>query len=106
MKGGSSTLLEIQDKFFDWDKDKERLNINKHGIRFKEAASVFFDEDAVYFDDTRHSQDEDRFIVIGESKIRRLIFTCYCLRESDTIIRIISARKATSTEKELYGGAR
>jgi uncharacterized DUF497 family protein len=98
-------LIIISGKHFDWNPDKNIANINKHGISFKEAASIFFDENAVYFDDEKHSQDEDRFIVIGKSKVERLLYTCYCYRENDTVIRIISARKATATESKLYGGA-
>jgi len=97
-------LLEINGQFFDWNPIKDKQNIHKHGVSFKEAASVFFDEDALYFDDEKHSHDEERFIVIGKSKIERLLYTCFCYRESETIIRIISARKATDNESALYGG--
>ena len=99
-------LIEIDGQHFDWNPAKDKTNINKHGISFKEAASVFFDEHAMYFDDERHSQNEDRFIVIGKSKIERLLYACFCYRESDTVIRIISARKATENESILYGGAK
>ena len=97
-------MIEINGQHFDWDPIKNNVNINKHGISFKEAASVFFDEHAIYFDDERHTQNENRFIVIGKSKIARLLYACYCYRESDTIIRIISARKATENETIFYGG--
>jgi len=61
-------LLELQGKFYDWDPAKSRLNLQKHGVSFKEAASTFQDENALYFDDERHSQTEDRFIIIGGAK--------------------------------------
>jgi uncharacterized DUF497 family protein len=97
-------LIEINGQYFDWDPAKDKTNINKHGISFKEAVSVFFDEKAIYFDDDNHSQNEDRFIVIGKSKIERLLYACFCYRESATVIRIISARKATENESIFYGG--
>ena len=99
-------MVEIQGKFYDWDTNKSKLNLQKHGVSFKEAASTFQDENALYFEDEAHSQDEDRFIIIGKSKATRLLYVCYCYRESDTIIRIISARRTTKIEAELYGGAR
>ena len=89
---------------FDWDNEKNIANINKHGISFKEAATVFFDEDAIEIDDTEHSYLEERFLIIGRSKKLRLIVVCHCYRYNDTIVRIISARKATRKETELYGG--
>jgi hypothetical protein len=97
-------LIEIEGQYFDWDPVKDKTNINKHGVSFKEAASVFFDEHAIYFDDERHYKNEDRFIVIGKSRIARLLYACFCYRESNTIIRIISARKATEYESIHYGG--
>jgi len=97
-------LLELQGKFFDWDPAKETININKHGISFKEAASIFFDEHAIEFDDTGHSQHEDRFLIIGRSRRLRLMVVCHCYRDEGAIIRIISARKANKPEEELYGG--
>ena len=99
-------MVEIRGKFYDWDTSKSKLNLQKHGVSFKEAASTFQDENALYFKDETHSQDEDRFIIIGKSKATRLLYVCYCYRESDTIIRIISARRTTKIEAELYGGAR
>ena len=95
----------MQNKEFAWDEDKHKINKRKHKISFDEASSVFEDDYAVYFDDDLHSQDEDRFIIIGVSKFDNLLIVCHCYRENDTVIRIISARKATKTESELYGGA-
>ena len=97
-------MIQLHGRFYDWDTDKNITNIQKHGVSFREAASTFQDENALYFDDERHSHDEDRFIIIGKSKSTRLLYTCYCFRESNAIIRIISARKATATEIKFYGG--
>ena len=89
---------------FDWDPVKNIANINKHGISFDEASTVFGDSDALYKPDAEHSNNEDRFIVIGFSENSRLLMVCHCYRESDTVIRIISARKATTSEHAEYGG--
>ena len=98
-------MIEIGGKLFDWDINKAETNLYKHGVTFEEAASVFFDEYAIEYDDEEHSQDEDRFIVIGKSRRLRLLVVCHCYRNENTVIRIISARKASKTEAELYGGA-
>ena len=92
------------DKFI-WDANKYITNIDKHRITFEEASTVFDDDSAVYFDDESHSQDEERFIVIGMSEKPRMLMVCHCYRNGDRFIRIISARKATKTEQKLYGGA-
>ena len=86
---------------FEWDASKKKQNAIKHGITFKEAESVFDDENALFLEDTKHSMDEERFIVIGLSIYPRELTVCYCCRKDD-IIRIISARKATKKEIELY----
>ena len=95
----------MHSKEFVWDEEKHKTNKRKHKVSFKEASSVFDDEFAEYFNDVLHSQDEDRFIIIGKSKFDRLLLVCHCYRENNTVIRIISARKATESESELYGGA-
>ncbi len=88
---------------FDWDENKNRINQKKHGIDFNEASSVFFDEKAILFDDPEHSDgDEDRFLLLGMSETANVCIVCHCYRESDTVIRIISARKATKTEVTRY----
>ena len=84
---------------------KNLSNIEKHGVPFKEAATVFLDPNAAMFDDEEHSQEEERFIIVGISHNLRLLTVCHCYRSSDTVIRIISARKATQAEKKYYGGA-
>jgi uncharacterized DUF497 family protein len=87
---------------FDWSAEKSRENQRKHGVSFAEAQTVFFDENAVEFYDDKHSAWEDRFLLLGISTKLRLLLVCHCLRESGSIIRIISARKATKNEQELY----
>jgi uncharacterized protein len=87
---------------FEWDERKERANIKKHGVSFNEAQSVFYDENAIQYFDPDHSDDEDRFILLGISYKLRTIVVCHCFRESETIVRIISARKAASDEENEY----
>ena len=87
---------------FDWDPEKERANINKHGVSFEEARTVFYDENAIQFFDPDHSQDEERFILLGMSFKLRVPVVCHCYRKSETLIRIISARKATKNEAKDY----
>ena len=87
---------------FDWDENKNKANQNKHGMSFEEACSVFYDDRAILFDDPEHSADEDRFLLLGMSEKARICIVCHCYRESDTVIRIISARKATKKEIETY----
>jgi len=87
---------------FEWDTDKGLLNIEKHGIPFKEAATVFRDDRATVLDDEEHSQDEERFKIIGVSGNLRLLTVCHCYRSDDSVIRIISARKATKMEQIEY----
>ncbi|HOY10284.1 MAG TPA: BrnT family toxin [Candidatus Omnitrophota bacterium] len=88
---------------FIWDEGKNKLNQKKHGISFEEAKTVFFDENAVEFSDPDHSQEEDRFILLGFSFKLRILIVCYCYRENDSTIRIYSARKATKNESLNYG---
>ena len=87
---------------FDWDENKNRINLEKHGITFEEASTVFFDDRAILFDDPEHSIDEDRFLLLGMSETAKVCIVCHCYRESDTVIRIISARQATRKEEERY----
>jgi uncharacterized DUF497 family protein len=83
---------------FVWDPEKERSNIQKHGVSFSEAASVFYDPLAKIASDPDHSTNEDRFIMIGQSNRRRLIFVVHVYREAGSKIRIVSARRATKRE--------
>lgn len=87
---------------FDWDEDKNQINQKKHGIGFDEASTVFFDERAILFDDPEHSEYEERFLLLGMSESADVCIVCHCYRESDMVIRIISARKATKKEVDRY----
>jgi uncharacterized DUF497 family protein len=87
---------------FTWDPGKARANVNKHGVTFEEARSVFCDEHAVEFYDDVHSEWEDRFLLLGLSSRLRLLLVCHCHREAEGVIRIVSARKATPAESKHY----
>ncbi len=87
---------------FEWDRKKEKSNIKKHGVSFDEARAVFHDENAVQFFDPDHSDDEDRFILFGMSFRLRVLVVCHCFRKSETVIRVISARKADKDEEREY----
>lgn len=87
---------------FEWDENKNRINQNKHKVSFAEAQTVFCDEEALIIDDPEHSEEEERFIILGLSNKANLLVVCHCYRASDTVIRIISARKATTTESKQY----
>ena len=87
---------------FEWDEAKNKANRQKHGVDFEEAATAFADDRALLIADPDHSKDEDRFILLGLSAILRLLVVCHCYRTDDSIIRIISARKATVSEQAAY----
>ncbi|MEK6751395.1 MAG: BrnT family toxin [Chloroflexota bacterium] len=86
---------------FEWDPEKAASNIRKHGINFDEAVTVFKDPLAFIFDDTAHSEQEHREIIIGMSTLRRMLLVCFVERVEDTV-RIISARTATRQEIKDY----
>ena len=86
---------------FEWDTNKNIKNIKKHNVSFEEAASVFFDEEALMIPDPDHSQQEERFLLLGYSEYAKLLVVCHCSRESN-VIRIISARKANKRESNTY----
>ena len=88
---------------FAWDERKAAANLKKHGVSFDEARTVFSDEHARLIADPDNTDDEDRFIILGLSERTRLLVVCHCYRESDSIIRIITARKATRHEAHNYG---
>ncbi len=90
---------------FEWDDKKAKSNLKKHGVSFEEAESVFFDEQAIQFWDDKNSYNEDRFLMLGLSNKFRILLVVHCFRESDSTIRIISARKATKNEMKQYPGA-
>jgi len=87
---------------FEWDEAKNKSNIAKHGIAFDEARTVFYDPLARVIDDPEHSESEDRFIILGISQKLHLLVVCHCYRKQDEVIRIISARKATTKESQSY----
>ena len=88
---------------FVWDKNKEEENLKKHKISFKEAQTVFIDPNARMIFDPEHSEEEERFILLGISSALKLLVVCHCYQENDIIIRIISARKANKKEQKQYG---
>ena len=96
--------FSLQDHYFSWNKEKNLTNIRKHGIPFKEAATVFLDPNATLIGDDAHSNDEERYIVIGMSKKLNMLMVCHCYRNDGEMIRLISARTATKEEQKLYGG--
>lgn len=88
---------------FVWDNRKDKANQKKHGISFEEAKTAFYDQDAYIYYDPDHSQDEDRFILLGNSFKSNTLVVCHCYRDKkDEVIRIISARKANKREKNDY----
>ena len=87
---------------FVWDTHKAAVNRRKHGVAFEEAQTVFDDADALRIFDPDHSEDEDRFLILGLSAWPRLLVVCHCYRKNDEQIRIISARKATKGESATY----
>ena len=87
---------------FEWDDNKNEINQQKHGIGFEEAATVFYDAEALVIPDSEHSDEENRFIILGESMNAHLLVVCHCYRECDSVIRIISARKAGKKETNQY----
>ena len=89
---------------FSWDGQKAKQNLRKHKVSFEEAVTVFYDENAVEFFDPSHSQDEDRFLMLGLSARLRVLVVSYSLRKKRSQIRIISARKPTKKETQAYPG--
>jgi uncharacterized DUF497 family protein len=89
---------------FEWDPRKDLENQRKHGVSFAEARSVFFDEQAVQFFDDAHANKEERFIMLGMSGRLRILVVCHCEREAGQVLRIISARRATRSERQYYTG--
>ncbi len=87
---------------FEWDDRKSAANAKKHGVSFEEAKSVFVDEQAKLIDDPDHSDDEDRFVLLGLSAALRLLLVCHCYRGDGNVIRIISSRKASPQESKSY----
>ena len=86
--------------YFEWDDNKNKINLEKHKISFEEESTG--DDDAIVFDDPIHSTEEERFLIVGMSKKANMLTVVHCLRENETVIKIISARKATTEETKSY----
>jgi len=101
-RGGGTYTVHMEDLQFEWDERKNRINKRKHGISFEEAQTVFLDENAIRYFDPDHSAEEDRFLMLGMSFRLRILIICHCYRVGDSVIRIISARKADKREQADY----
>jgi len=88
---------------FEWDPEKNRANYKKHKVWFDEAKTVFYDQDARLIHDPDHTEDEDRWVMLGMSGKLRLLTVCHSYRKNDAVIRIFSARKAEKDERINYG---
>lgn len=94
--------VSMEELLFEWDEQKNTLNKKKHSVSFEEAKTAFYDEFAMQFYDPDHSDDEDRYILLGTSFRLQTLVVCHCFRESETVIRLISARKADKDEEKAY----
>ena len=92
----------MADLRFGWDQRKNAANRRKHGVSFEEAATVFVDEHALLIADPDHSEDEDRFVLLGLCSLLRMLAVCHCYQQTEEVVRIISARKATRSERLQY----
>jgi len=99
---GHKYTVHMKELKLEWDKRKDKTNVRKHGISFEEARMAFYDENGFQFFDPDHSEDEDRFLFLGMSFKLRVLVVCHCFRESETVVRIISARKADKEEERDY----
>jgi uncharacterized DUF497 family protein len=87
---------------FNWDEKKAKANLQKHKVSFEDAQTVFYDDYSRLIPDPDHSDDEDRFILLGMSEHLHILVVCHCYRENDSVIRLISARKANKHERAYY----
>ena len=87
---------------FEWDENKASINLKKHKVSFLEASTAFFDENARLLADPEHSDEEDRFILLGFSQEHKMLIVCHCYKGNEQTVRIISARKATKHETNQY----
>jgi len=92
----------VADLRFEWSTSRSLANRRKHGVSFEEAETVFYDDHALLIADPEHSDDEDRFVLLGLSSLLRALVVCHCYRERDEVIRIISARRADRSERAQY----
>jgi len=95
-------IIHMDDIQFEWDDNKNRLNKQKHRVSFEEALTVFSDEHGLLISDPNHSEEEDRFLLLGLSIKLNTLVVCHCYRKSEDVIRIISARKASRKEQQQY----
>lgn len=91
----------MPDLRFEWDERKNASNRRKHGVSFEDAETVFYDDRAILTEDP-DKDEEDRFVLLGLSAGLRTLVVCHCYREGDSVIRIISARKAHREERRDY----
>lgn len=94
--------INMETILFEWDENKNTINKKKHGLSFEETKEVFYDDNAILFDDPDHSIGEERFLIIGMLKSSKVCIVSHCYRDNDNVIRIISARQATKNEKNTY----
>jgi uncharacterized protein len=87
---------------FEWDPEKARENLKKHGVSFDEAATAFYDPLSATFDDPDHSEGEQRLITVGISSLGRLLVVAHT--ERGNAVRIINARPATAHERKKHEG--
>ena len=92
----------MDDLRFEWDPAKARLNLRKHGVAFDEAQTAFSDERALIIDDLERVGDETRLVLVGMSVVLRVLVVVHVVRAAPDTIRIISARKATKSERGSY----
>ena len=85
---------------FEWDENKAKQNLSKHGVSFEEAKTIFDDPLYVDFYDPDHSVNEERYLIVGESHRRRILILSYTERGNK--IRLISAREVTPQERKAY----
>lgn len=95
-------MIEYAFITFEWDDAKADSNLKKHGVSFLEASTAFYDRHAILIHDPDHSLSEDRYIILGVSARARVLTVCHCYIETNEIVRIISARKATKSEESYY----
>ena len=87
---------------FEWDPAKNTINLRSHKVSFEEGSTVFLDENALLLEDPDHSDEEDRFVLLGLSSTLRVLLVCHCYKARGGVIRIISARKADRQERQDY----
>ncbi|HCX31490.1 MAG TPA: hypothetical protein DHU55_17230 [Blastocatellia bacterium] len=92
----------MQSLQFEWEPRKAATNLRKHRVSFAEAKTVFLDEEALLLPCLLYTSNEDRFMILGISARLRILVVCHCYRQTEDIIRIISARKANRTERSQY----